>query len=188
MSSALEYFSQLGHVLVLEDDVIGEDVTCNVCNRVVLPFPAYTCDECRHFYLHKSCAELPTLINHHKHNKHPLALLPRVDDDCCNVCRGDVKFAYACDNCKFNVCVLCAFGQRDLHHEGHKEQTPTLMRKEAFFECDACYEEATDSSYVCTTCEFWIHKSCAISPSTILTPLYHHHPVNLIFSIPDVYR
>ncbi|KAL8127978.1 hypothetical protein AgCh_014776 [Apium graveolens] len=39
---------------------------------------------------------------------------------------------------------------RVLHHEGHKYHTLTLMKKEALFSCDACSEEAKDSSYVST--------------------------------------
>lgn len=36
------------------------------------------------------------------------------------------------------------FEQRVLHH-GHKEHTLTLMKLEACFKCDACYNEAKDS-------------------------------------------
>lgn len=73
-----------------------------------------------------------------------------------------------CD-CDSDVCIVCvsvtAFGseQRVLHHEGHREHAPKLQR-EALFECDACRVGALDISYVCITCDFWIHKSCAFSP------------------------
>nr|XP_017231153.1 PREDICTED: uncharacterized protein LOC108205662 [Daucus carota subsp. sativus] len=62
------------------------------------------------------------------------------------------------------------------------------MQGESLFTCDACYEEAKDASYVCTTCDFWIHKKCAFSPPIIPVPTYHHHPLNPIFSIPDMHR
>nr|XP_017243136.1 PREDICTED: uncharacterized protein LOC108215239 [Daucus carota subsp. sativus] len=119
---------------------------------------------------------------------HPLSLLPRPADYSCDVCRRVVKVSYACVECEFDVCVFCALEQRVLHHPGHKEHALTLMKKEAYFECDACHEEAKDSSYVCTICEFWIHESCAFSPSIIPAPTYHHHPLTLVYSIPDIHR
>ncbi|XP_017231501.1 uncharacterized protein LOC108205891 isoform X2 [Daucus carota subsp. sativus] len=78
--------------------------------------------------------------------------------------------------------------KRVLNHEGHPAHTLQLMHKEASFNCDACFGDAKDSSYVCTTCEFWIHKRCAFAASMIPDPSYHHHSLNLIYSIPDMHR
>ncbi|WOG94693.1 hypothetical protein DCAR_0313990 [Daucus carota subsp. sativus] len=61
------------------------------------------------------------------------------------------------------------------------------MKKASLFECDACHEEAKDSSYVCTTCDFCIHKTCAFSPLIIPSPTYHHHPLTLVYSVPDIH-
>lgn len=72
----------------------------------------------------------------------------------------------------------------NLHHESHKEHELTLMT----LRCDACWEEVKDSSYVCTTCRFCIHSECALLPFIILEPPFHHHPLNLIYSIPEMYR
>ncbi|WOG83610.1 hypothetical protein DCAR_0102787 [Daucus carota subsp. sativus] len=244
MSSTLEHFSHPEHPLRLKEDVvIGENAKCHVCNKSVIGYPTYTCTslddiDCRNLYLHKTCAELPATINHHTHDEHPLTLLLRpvnyicsVCDldvrfayacdtcnfdlcircvelptkvthhkheshllaflpcsDCCDVCYRNVRFAYVCDNCEFNVCVSCAFEQRVLRHDGHEKHILTLMPREALFKCDACGEEAKDSSYVCTTCDFWIHKSCAISPLIIPDPTHHHHPLELVYSIPDMHR
>lgn len=56
---------------------------CYGCDKPRLGTTMYTFKKdimsCYGFYLHKSCAELPTLINYHKHNSHPLTLLPRHD-------------------------------------------------------------------------------------------------------------
>ena len=183
------------HSLCLEEDFIfAEDAACIICNKRVVGSPTYTCvsrnDDvaCQNFYLHKTCAELPQQINHHKHTTHPLSLLPRSADDCtCANCRRDIKLSYACVDCDFDVCVFCALEQRVLHHHGHKEHSLTLMNKESLFKCDACDEEAKDSSYVCTTCEFCIHKSCAFSPLIISSPTYHHHPLTLIYSVPEIH-
>ncbi|KAL1825805.1 uncharacterized protein LOC108213565 [Daucus carota subsp. sativus] len=177
------------HSLSLQEDfILGENAACNICKKRVLGSPTYTCVDCQNFYLHKSCAEFPQQINHHKHTSHPLSLFPRSADGCtCDICGRDIKVSYACVDCDFDVCVFCALEPRVLHHQGHKEHALTLMNKESLFECDACQEEAKDSSYVCTTCEFWIHKSCAYSPLIIPSPTYHNHPLALVYSVPDIH-
>ncbi|XP_063937043.1 uncharacterized protein LOC108194965 isoform X1 [Daucus carota subsp. sativus] len=190
----MEHFSHPKHLLILrEDDDFRENDICCVCNKPVLASPTYICtssdhSDCQSFYLHKSCAELPTIIDHHKHNQHPLTLLARPDEYICDVCSRLVKFAYACEECTVDVCVFCGLEQRVLCHEGHQQHKLTLMNREALFKCDACGEEDKDSSYVCTTCEFWIHKTCALSPYIIPTQAYHHHPLFLIYSIPQMHR
>lgn len=75
-----------------------------------------------------------------------------------------------------------------LRHEGHEEHTLTMVQREAFFLCDTCGEDAKDFSYICNICQFWIHKRCAFLPFIITPPTYHHHPLNLVYSIPDMHR
>lgn len=144
----MEHFSHPEHPPILrEDNDNGENDICCVCNQPVIGSPAYICSstdhsDCQNFFLHKSCAELPTYRDHHKHNQHPLTFLPRPDEYLCDVCSRLLKFAYACDDCDFDVCVFCTREHRVLHHEGHQEHKLTLMNREALFECDACGEEA----------------------------------------------
>ncbi|XP_017241307.1 uncharacterized protein LOC108214044 isoform X2 [Daucus carota subsp. sativus] len=182
------------HLLSLQEDFIfAEDAACIMCKKRVVGSATYTCGscnddvDCQNFYLHKPCGEFPQQINHHKHTIHPLSLLPRPDRFTCDICYREIKVSYACVDCNFDACVFCGLEQRLLHHEGHKEHALTLMNKEAFFECEACHEKANDSSYVCTTCEFWIHKTCAFSPAIIQSPTYHHHPLTLVYSVPDIH-
>ena len=184
------------HPLCLKENFsIEKNAACHICNKPIVGSPTYTCMShdvnvhCQNFYLHKICVDqLPTQIDHNKHKIHPLSLLPRQDNYTCDICTRDVKVSYACVECEFDVCVFCAFEQRVLHHQGHKEHSLTLMKKKALSDCDACHEETKDYSYVCTTCDFWIHKSCALSPSIIPNPTYHHHPLTLVYSIPDIHR
>lgn len=92
--------------------------TCSVNDDVV----------CRKIYLHKTCAELPKLLGHHKHNIHPLVLRPVLENKICDICASpSSKVTYACEDCDFDVCVVCAFEQRELDHEGHQEHRLTLM-------------------------------------------------------------
>ena len=195
--STLEHFSHPNHSLILKDDVvIRADATCSVCYKSVVGTPTYTCSTdniaCQNFYLHKSCAELPEQIIRDKQDKHPLTLQPRSKHCNCDVCKSRVQISYACKDCDFDVCVACALfssfdpEQRVIRHQGHEEHTLTLQRQ-AFFRCDACWEESNDYSYVCLACDFWIHKKCAASPPIIPAPTYHHHPLTLIFAIPDMH-
>ncbi|CAK9158510.1 unnamed protein product [Ilex paraguariensis] len=55
----------------------------------------------------------------------------------------------------------------------------TLLRRSANFNCNACKLSGKGSSYLCYTCQFWIHKSCALSPTTIELDYHHHHRLNL---------
>lgn len=193
MSTALQQFSQPGHSLELREDITQVGAKCYVCTKSVLGHPAYTCPRahtdiaCRNFYLHKTCAKLPTHIIHHKHNQHRLILQNVLGKCLCYVCSRPVKVAYACDDCVFEVCVFCASSERMLHHEAHKEHQLILMNRKAFVGCDACGQDAIDSSYVCTACEFWIHKKCGFAASIIPSPSYHghHHPLHLMYSIPE---
>lgn len=158
---------------------------CDVC--WIYRNCTYTCATCN-FDLCLSCANLPQRINFNKHNKHPLALLPAPGRNYCELCSRYMNYAYGCKHCEYGVCVFCPFEQRVLNHEGHPAHTLQLMHKEASFNCDACFGDAKDSSYVCTTCEFWIHKRCAFAASMIPDPSYHHHSLNLIYSIPEMHR
>nr|XP_017233795.1 PREDICTED: uncharacterized protein LOC108207877 [Daucus carota subsp. sativus] len=190
--NSLQRFSHPKHPLLLKkDDLLGVDAKCYVCNKTVIGSPTYTCTshdiECQGLYLHKSCAEFPQRINHENHNQHPLTLRPPLSRWLCDVCLGQGNFVYYCELCEFVLCVDCAFEERVLCHEGH-EDTLQLMHRKVLFSCDACYEEAKDSSYVCTTCEFWIHKECALAPLIIQTSPNHHHSLHLIYSIPDMHR
>ncbi|WOG90448.1 hypothetical protein DCAR_0209692 [Daucus carota subsp. sativus] len=101
----------------------------------------------------------------------------------CDICSRPVRNAYTCDECDFDVCVACTSDERTLHHEGHEHEL-ILMNRKAKVECDACGREARDSTYVCTKCEFWIHKKCAFADSIVPSP-HHHHPLHLVYSIPN---
>ncbi|GKV40155.1 hypothetical protein SLEP1_g47822 [Rubroshorea leprosula] len=56
--------------------------------------------------------------------------------------------------------------------------------KEAF--CSACRELITGSSYICSQCEFYLHKTCAGLPNEINHPLHLQHPLILDAKLQDV--
>ncbi|KAM7522849.1 hypothetical protein LguiA_012751 [Lonicera macranthoides] len=48
----------------------------------------------------------------------------------------------------------------EIEHEGHHHPL-TFVERSSLFDCDACGTKQEDVSYRCTTCPFWIHKTCA---------------------------
>ncbi|KAM7530117.1 hypothetical protein LguiB_033527 [Lonicera macranthoides] len=190
----LNHFSHVDHPLMLVNHVQKEegeeDVVCHGCQKPISS-SAYGCNHCNYF-LHKKCAELPKEITHDKHPQHPLTLLShppdlssRYDCDVCGI--EDWKwFIYHCSKCEFDVHISCVLEDRVVEHEGHPHPL-TVVHKKALFNCDACFTEDKDLSYFCNTCEFWIHKSCALSPSTIQHNS-HIHPLVLNYSLPYIHR
>ncbi|KAM7497021.1 hypothetical protein LguiA_021435 [Lonicera macranthoides] len=187
---ALDHFSH-DHPLMLVDEASKEDddkdeVVCNGCHKPILD-SAYTCSKCDYF-LHEKCAQLPKEILHPKHLEHPLTLvsrLPYKGSECiCNVChRGGWRwFTYRCSLCEFDIDMICATEERVVEHESHPHPL-TILHQKVPFECDACGMEDRDSSYFCSTCEFWIHKSCYSSPSTFKHG-DHDHPLQLNYFLP----
>nr|XP_017257337.1 PREDICTED: uncharacterized protein LOC108226856 [Daucus carota subsp. sativus] len=193
--TTIHHFSHQEHPLVLKDEVVCENKPmCYACNKLVITTvqgSAYTCATCKNFFLHKTRAELPTQINHPMHNKHSLTLLPRLlPRITCDVCRHKWEhFLYRCEDCDFDVCLLCTLQEdRAFRHISHDDHFFKLIRREALFSCDACGQEAKDSSYSCNNCDFWMHTSCASSSTTVSMPNFHRHPMQLIFAIPDMHR
>lgn len=194
---SLDHFTH-EHTLILKEDLdSNEKIVCYGCQSpIILGSEAlYTCGsstESCEFYVHKKCADLPKEIHHPMHEPHPLILQPRPPyyrPWCsCNVCkRGWEWFTYNCFTCKFDICLTCAVEDRVFRHAGHHQHTFTLMQREALFKCDACGTEAKDSSYACNSCQFWMHKSCALAPISVEDD-FHHHPLVLTYSLPYIHR
>lgn len=128
------------------------------------------------------------------HPEHLLCLYSRPQDklwSSCNACHGvkHDQFIYQCLDCKFNICLTCSLQDRgSIHHQGHKQHSLSLVNRRASFECDACGTQDNDYSYICDSCPFWIHRSCATSPTTFISSFHHQHPLLLDYSLPQRYR
>ncbi|CAL5425138.1 unnamed protein product [Camellia sinensis] len=191
----LEHFSH-DHPLILRTDYMEEGVKvhCYGCRQPISGL-SYGCTKCE-FFLHKSCAELPREMTYHPaHPEHPLTLLSKPPYYCtCDVCREHCdRFVYNCFRCKFDVDIRCASVvsniQQRIELKCHPHQLIPLEKSTTFF-CDACGEEHGGTSYLCTTCGFWVSQKCANSlPSTIKLGDHHHpHPLTLIYFIPYTHR
>ncbi|CAK9143412.1 unnamed protein product [Ilex paraguariensis] len=173
------------HPLILKEvhNEEGKKVICYGCREPILD-TTYSCKECENYFLHRRCAELPAENKDPRHPGHSLNLLKRSTSKnhstyMCDVCRGtQAQFTYYCSHCHFNICVLCFLEEPMITLPCHGHQL-TLLRRSANFNCNACKLSGKGSSYLCYTCQFWIHKSCALSPTTIEPDYHHHHRLNL---------
>ncbi|KAF7147484.1 hypothetical protein RHSIM_Rhsim03G0013000 [Rhododendron simsii] len=181
------------------------DLSCYGCEQPISILSSssssyYGCKRCT-FFLHKSCAEIPHQMIHPCHPQHPLTLLPNPPSagHYCDVCKKfkghycDVctqycnRFIYRCYDCNFDIDLKCALEvlgiQLSIDHPSHDPQLIPLQ-KESMFLCDACGTEHKGTSYLCTTCGFWINQKCAASPLTLKLN-NHPHTLTLNYLVPQ---
>ncbi|KAH7854567.1 hypothetical protein Vadar_015436 [Vaccinium darrowii] len=182
-----------------EETDAGWDLTCYGCEQPISVSSSssnyYGCKGCS-FFLHKTCAEQPREMIHTSHPQHLLTLLadPRTlnygGDAVCDICRKNCnRFTYHCSLCNYDIDMKCALVvlsiQRSIEHTSHPHKLIPLQ-KESMLLCDACGEEHKGTSFLCTTCGFWINQKCASSPLTLkLNNDSHHHTLSLIYFIPQ---
>ncbi|XP_042019778.1 uncharacterized protein LOC121767553 isoform X3 [Salvia splendens] len=191
------------HPLILTENVSKDETSnCYGCGNPVTDLEvAYVCtvQNCSNkIILHKKCGELPSQILHPKHPQHPLHLFD-YHESClswCDICLCDFGkvLVYRCSSCEFDVDLTCGRksvddilrGAIQVEHPSHPDHPLTLMRKPLFsFCCDGCGVNDVDMAYICSTCEFMVHKTCALLPLILPINLrYHHHHLSLAFSLP----
>ncbi|KAK2976227.1 hypothetical protein RJ640_001953 [Escallonia rubra] len=178
----------LKEIIPNEDDGDEEACRCDGCSEVISG-ASYGCSDGCKFFLHKLCAELPPVREHHPlHPQHPLTLHGRRDNHRCDVCRSKCEhFTYVCSPCDFGMDIICAsLMERKIDHPSHKHPLTPVRRKALLF-CDACGQKHEGTWYQCTTCvHFWIHRDCASLPTSIERS-DHKHPLTLSYTIPSQY-
>ncbi|XP_074363107.1 uncharacterized protein LOC141703488 isoform X1 [Apium graveolens] len=198
------------HKLILNEaePVVCKDVECVMCrqpiNKLIDAF--YSCNislidggpsrDCVGFFLHKTCSELPFTFTHPMFPQQPLSLLSRPYRKLyyyrCYACVGVSQGFMYVDNSEC-VCLKCVKSElrslegRTHDHPGHNHPL-TLVQRPALFLCDACNTTATDLSYICNKCCFWIHKSCADAPITYQCKNHNQHTLILAYSLPKEYH
>ncbi|XP_042045100.1 uncharacterized protein LOC121791132 [Salvia splendens] len=191
------------HPLILTENVSKDETpNCYGCGIPVVDLEvAYVCtvQNCSNrIILHKKCGDLPCQILHPKHPRHPLHLFDYHPSPSyfCSICMCDMVkgLGYQCSSCDFDVDLRCERirvddrleGKIQVEHPSHPDHPLTLMRKPLFpFCCDGCGVKDVDMAYICSTCEFMVHKTCASLPLILPINLqYHHHHLSLAFSFP----
>ena len=182
------------HPLVFNEDERGGH-QCWVCDEPVLG-PSYSCIKCKGYYHHKLCAELPRVLQHPLHPKHPLILFSECefyeDEEYskCEVCKEcGAEYAYGCFRCNFNVHSKCASLPLTLESEIESEvHGHPLVRiwKSMKFTCDLCGKEG-NVPYLCAPCGFCIHKRCTFYLSKVKA-IRHNHLLHLTCSSHEVHQ
>ncbi|XP_057506936.1 uncharacterized protein LOC130790072 isoform X1 [Actinidia eriantha] len=188
----LDHFNH-EHPLILHEEEPkenggDEEIICHGCDKQIVGTNYYSCEECNYF-MHASCAQLPRQITQHSfHPKHPLTLFINNDEGrnwlCrrCSACNHPLgnRLAYACAQCDFNLGLECVSRPPSIVNRAH-EHPLTLFVKRAKFCCDACGTGGEGMSYLCGTCQFWVHLECA-SLAEVINLSEHAHPLTLIIS------
>ncbi|XP_074344780.1 uncharacterized protein LOC141683886 [Apium graveolens] len=181
------------HLLILNENYIAkEGDVCRVCGEEIdscESSPIYSCINVTStastsntdFLVHKTCAELPREIVNPTDPNEVLSIHP---------CPWGQEY-----------CIICGLFGRSTYftyqqskedtifvHPGHSHPL-ALIEHPSSFQCFVCKvnDNILDSSYRCTKCQFWIHKSCGDAPPSFQFQ-FHKHPLILSFSLPEVYQ
>ncbi|XP_007029172.2 PREDICTED: uncharacterized protein LOC18599231 isoform X1 [Theobroma cacao] len=163
---------------------------CLGCMKEISSSPFYKCLDCknREGYLHKECAELPLEINNFHDRRHLLTLLQNplihLDSCSCYLCKIKWKgFVYYCNVCEFGLMLEDVSPLPEITTVNH-EHPWTLLSRPMSFICDFCGTDGDRIPYLCTTCNFIVHKSC-ISLPRVITIMRHHHRLSHSYSLPE---
>ncbi|PIN21208.1 hypothetical protein CDL12_06089 [Handroanthus impetiginosus] len=201
MEGGLEHYSLHEHPLIYNDD--QQEAWCSsACGLPLLLSPSYRCnnDDCS-FFLHNACRRLPQELNCVLKDgvNYSLALVvkPPNEEWECDVCRkfmckiNSIAYCGTSPNPQIrfpshimsrirttiHVHPLCAPFPLEIksRHDSHEHEL-VAMRREAQLLCDACGEEHKGLFFSCKeySCDFFIHKDCAILPRIIDSVVHDH--------------
>ncbi|KAL1207025.1 Protein VACUOLELESS GAMETOPHYTES [Cardamine amara subsp. amara] len=151
--------------------------TCHLCGLPDDRFP-YACNLCD-LNFHKDCGESTHEINYSCHPKHFLKRLTQVpsytDGKCCMCGNKLHNVFYHCSICNFSVDVDCARNPPPftlLNLKVH-EHSLNLMPQRNFV-CNACGMDDDPNPYVCSQCNFMVHRNCIDIPRVIKVNRHAH--------------
>ncbi|KAI5318626.1 hypothetical protein L3X38_038334 [Prunus dulcis] len=191
----IKHFSHQ-HLLALNDEVKDEDNKSRTCDGCIGPITNayYSCteNESCHFFLHKTCAQLPTKLLHPLHPL-PLTLLPWAPSTdrvfwchlCRNLCQG---FAYYCSKFDLYFDLECISLSESLTHEFYEDRLFFNRSWEKYYNychgCDTSIGE-TFARFSSLTSNGYhdIFNFCIQCVKVPLTAKhrYDDHPLKLIF-------
>ncbi|KAK9060647.1 hypothetical protein SSX86_021353 [Deinandra increscens subsp. villosa] len=173
---------------------------CNLCCQEItfLHRYYYKCDQCN-FLLHKSCAKLPSTLEHASHSAHTFTLFQDESQWLCHLCvrhpPHKQRLCYHCSQCEINICLDCCMNgaQYDpIYHPSHLHPLFPIYRENLAC-CDACGKEHKGFFYICATCFCsFIHNDCVFLPKRSLIQdrthnrFSHTHTLILTYSFSKV--
>lgn len=176
------------HPLTLAETRRGGE--CHDCERLITSGGlAYVCSKKCGYQglLHEECGEMTIKIRHPSHPQHILA---RGYASRCAICRKqETHMGYHCTilECEFQIHTRCMLDNNDelgraTLHRSHPQHELRLLKRICLFRCDACGIKHTGKSYICTSCEYWVHHSCASLPEAFKRE-DHDHLLSLSFCV-----
>ncbi|KAJ0715987.1 putative chromatin regulator PHD family [Helianthus annuus] len=176
----------------LHDPTKKVQLLCDGCVRPIMTVPFYTCcqyaDEQCCFVLHEWCANLPSQIQDYAgHPEHTLVLFQKIPSKFfgvfdCEVCGLKSNgFAYGCATCNYYVDINCAFIPEEITHDAHPDHLLLKAKpSEILNYCKACNNQIyMEFSFKCTSCDFWIHVTCALLLPRVIKHKCDRHPLSL---------
>ncbi|KAG6646432.1 hypothetical protein CIPAW_07G008600 [Carya illinoinensis] len=177
----IKHFSH-EHDLKLTDG-LGIDKKCDGCIRPIFP-PFYSCVQCG-FFLHKSCVELKSELQHSLH-RHPLKLLLREKslNFQCDACRLQCNgFTYCCHKCNFDLDIQCSLIPDILTHPSHEQHQLILASLSKDRICSVCGSSGR-CNFSCVDCDFTLDFKCLTQPH-MMNYEKHDHPFPLCYTSED---
>ncbi|KAL5554039.1 hypothetical protein UlMin_041440 [Ulmus minor] len=189
----IQHFSHQHPMPLLE---LGGEIQCFACQSTSSG-AFYGCTKCEYF-LHKSCAELPTNyeFRHPFHSDHGLyQLCVQHKPFCCSSCKQKTKytFVFKCIFCDFMMCVKC-HNKTPIKYKYHEHLLHLTEPCKYLDRCNA-YDGYCQSSVVskeldatkyhvfeCSDCSFVVHLPCGPLPR-IIKHENHLHSLSLAPSI-----
>ncbi|OWM88347.1 uncharacterized protein LOC116202699 [Punica granatum] len=185
------------HTLVASEKNEDDKVLCVACWERCSG-DTLGCEACE-FFLHKSCAELPEVMNNPVHKVHPLKMQSAFSNICDNC---DVKirgFTYRCDQCDFDLDTKCAQQldsnpnlskiherkkrdavEKEMEHFAHTlHKLKRSLKQDEKRRCMACEKLCSGVVYGCDECVFFLHELCARLPRRF-THYFHKHVLELL--------
>lgn len=167
------------------DDV---DYDCSICGLPAIGLN-FACERCN-FYFHPECVVVPLKVKHR--HVHELSFNHNFPEECdqvyCDLCedRDGTELDrsssyYYCNRCDYIAHVLCVIQPKEVTIR-FKHMHPlrfSRIRKHLFSRCNSCGTPAGDSYYICNQCEYMIHKSCALFPTSIKHPFHQERTLGL---------
>ncbi|KAI4373203.1 hypothetical protein MLD38_011356 [Melastoma candidum] len=142
--------------------------------------PSYFCytKNCK-FWIHKSCSELPNVMEHPFHPQHQLKVNPsEAREFTCSACNiKSTNLAFSCIGCGFHLDSSCAVQIPDLKHPLHEHELAYYKEAEQL-KCYACGDHCSLDLYRCVPCNFNLHRSCLPLPQ-LVDHKRHWHPLTL---------
>ncbi|KAJ8766966.1 hypothetical protein K2173_012441 [Erythroxylum novogranatense] len=186
VKTQIKYFNHDLHLLSFFNCPNDINLECEGC-RLPLSGPSYDCLECS-VYLHKSCAELPQIIQHPLHPFHNLCL-QAFDESKCRACQRFPRgLSYRCYWCPSfcldtqcainNLGVISALKNKEYHqHDLYYFAAPNWYNLK--FQCNICSKNCEGSFYICLVCNLYFHMGCIGTPKEVKHD-YHIHPLSLM--------